>query len=93
MARTYWDRRPDGSFEFLGVYRDGHQVKDPKAPQGKGFVLDVTDLDVAGIEQRLALDGRPTPPLLVGLPTAIVKRLAARMPTPVPWAQIEGFVR
>jgi hypothetical protein len=88
MSRTYWADKKDGSWEFLGVFKDGHQVKDPKAPQGSGHILDVTDRDVQGFLD--SLNGRV---MLAGLPSAISKRLVARMPTPITWAQLEGFVK
>ncbi len=92
MARTYW--APKGQdWEFLGAFRDGHQVKDPKAPQGSGFIIDIQGLDVQGVNDKLQVETRPAPPRLVGLPTAITKRLQARMPVPLPWAQVEGFVK
>jgi hypothetical protein len=92
MARTYWHPHKDGSLEFLGAFRDGHTAK-PGSIQAQGRILDIQDLDLAGAEQRLALDGRPSPPLLVGLPSAISKRLQARMPAALPWAQLEGFIK
>lgn len=92
-CRTYWAPQPDGSFEFLGAFREGHQVKDMKQPQGQGKIVDITDLDVLGLEAKLALDGRPNPPKLVGMPSAITKRFQAKMPLTAPWAQVEGYVR
>lgn len=91
MARTYWEPKADqlGTYEFLGAFRDGHVVKDPKQPQGKGFILDIQDIpDPQGVLDRLA-----DRVLLVGLPSAITKRLQARMPTTLPWAQVEGFLK
>lgn len=89
MSRTYWEQKKDGSLEFLGAFRDGHAVKDPKQPQAQGRVIDVQDIpDPQGVLDKL--DGKV---LLVGLPTAITRRLAARMPVPLPWAQLEGFFR
>lgn len=93
MARTYWEQKPDKALEFLGVFKDGHVSKDPKSPQSRGRIIDIVEMDVAALEGKLALDGRPNPPLLVGLPTAITKRLDARMPAQVPWAQLEGFLK
>lgn len=88
MARTYW--APKGQdWEFLGAYRDGHQVKDAKSPQAKGSILDIQGVtDVQGVLDLLA--GRV---LLVGLPAAIAKRLQARVAHSLPWAQIEGYVK
>lgn len=89
MARTYWEKRKDGSLEFLGAFRDAHVVKDQRQPQAKGLIIDIPDLpDPQAVLDRLA--DRVT---LAGLPTAITKRLAAKMPTSVPWVQIEGFVK
>ncbi len=88
MSRTYWEKKPDGTLEFLGAFTDGHKVKDPKQPQGRGVVIDITDKSIEGVLE--ALSDRV---LLVGLPSAITKRIAARMSVTVPWAQLEGFVR
>jgi hypothetical protein len=88
MARTYWAPKKDGTWEFLGVFRDGHQVKDPKAPQGSGHILDITDRDVQGFLDTM--NGRV---LLVNLAGPIVKRLLARMPASLPWSQLEGYVK
>lgn len=88
MARTYWAKLPDNSFEFLGAFRDGHIVKDQKQPQAKASVIDITDKDIQGV-----LDGLADRVLLVNLPQAVTKRLAAKMPWAGPWAQLEGFVR
>jgi hypothetical protein len=91
MSRTYW--APKGQdLEFLGAYQDGHVAK-PNTPQAAGRIIDVTDLDMLQVMERLKVETRPAPPLLVGLPAAIAKRLQARMPVAVPWAQIEGYVR
>ena len=40
MSRTYWEKKPDGTLEFLGAFTDGHKVKDQKQPQGRGAVID-----------------------------------------------------
>lgn len=87
MARTYWEKKSDGSLEFLGAFRDGHTVKDQRQPQAKGFILDIQDIaDPQGVLDRLA-----DRVLLVGLPSAITKRLANGVT--LPWAQLEGYVK
>lgn len=86
MARTYWAKK-ETDWEFLGAFRDGHKAN-PNTPQAEGHVIDVQDLDVQGV-----LDALADRVMLVGLPSAISKRLQARMAAVVPWAQIEGFVR
>lgn len=88
MSRTYWEKKPDGTYEFLGAFTDGHKVKDTKQPQGRAAVIDITDKSIEGILEAL---GERV--LLVGLPSSIGKRLAARMPAVMPWAQLEGFVK
>jgi hypothetical protein len=88
MSRTYWEKKPDGAYEFLGAFRDGHAVKDQRQPQAKAAVIDITDRDIQGV-----LDSLADRVLLVGLPSAITKRLQARMPWAGPWAQIEGFAK
>lgn len=88
MARTYWEKKPSGAYEFLGAFRDGHIVKDQKQPQAKASVIDITDKDIQGV-----LDSLADRVLLVGLPSSVTKRLAAKMPWVGPWAQIEGFVK
>lgn len=93
MARTYWKPLADGSLEFLGAFRDGHAVKNPKDPQAGARVIDLTDLDIPGAHERLQVETRPAPPRLVGLPSAIANRLHARMIVPLPWAQLEGYVK
>ena len=89
MVRTYWEPKKDGAWEFLGAFRAEHKVKDPKSPQAKGHILDVTDIpDAQAMNEKL--DGRV---LLVGLPTSITKHLQARVPKALPWAQLEGYVK
>jgi hypothetical protein len=93
MARTYWLKQPDNTYEFLGAFRDGHQAN-PKQPQAKASVLDITDLpDPQAVVDKLGMESRESPPRLVNLPSAIGKRLTARMVWSGPWAQIEGFVK
>lgn len=93
MSRTYWAERPDKTFEFQGAFRDGH-VAPKNSPQAAAKILDVTDRDVAGMEAALRLSERDAgPPVLAGLPTALLKRWQARMPITAPWAQIEGLVK
>lgn len=93
MARTYWTPKEGGAYEFLGAFRDGH-VAHKSTPQAKGAIVDITDLDVPGVEVKLRLSERDAgPPVLQGLPTAITKRFAARMPASLPWALVEGLVK
>lgn len=88
MSRTYWEKKPDGSLEFLGAFTDGHKVRDTKQPQGRALVIDIPDKSIEGVLE--ALGDRVK---LESLPSAITKRLAAKMPVTVPWAQLEGFVK
>jgi hypothetical protein len=92
MARTYW--APQGSdWEFLGAFPDGHKVRDLKQPQGSGAILDLQDMTAQAAVDALQAETRPAPPRLVGLPSAIAKRLQAKAPVVLPWAQIEGYVK
>lgn len=86
MARTYWAQKGN-DWEFLGAFRDGHKA-DPKQPQGRGHIIDIQDLPVQGMLDRLG--GRV---MLVGIPSAIGKRLQSRVPANLSWAQIEGYVK
>ena len=88
MSRTYWEKKPDSTLEFLGAFTDGHKVRDTKQPQGRASVIDIQDKSIEGVLE--ALGDRV---LLVGLPSAITKRITARIPVSVPWAQLEGFVK
>lgn len=88
MARTYWDKKKDGSFEFLGAFKDDHQVKDKKQPQARGVIIDIPDLDIQGVLDHLA-----DRVLLVGLPTSIKNRMTGLRIAQVPWNQLEGFVK
>jgi hypothetical protein len=92
MVRTYW--APKGQdWEFLGAFPAGHVVRDVKQPQGMGHVLDISDLDVRGANEKLQVETRPAPPRIVGAPTAMTKRLQARAPYAITWAQLEGYVK
>lgn len=89
MVRTYWEPKKDGAWEFLGAFRAGHVCKDPKQPQGKGHILDIQDL----ADPQAVLDKLAERVLLVGLPTAVTKRLQAKAPAAYPWSQLEGYVK
>ncbi len=90
MARTYWEKKKDGSFEFLGAFKDGHVVKDPKQPQARGSIIDIPGMEVQGV-----LDSLADRVLLVNLPTAIKNKLTGNGAhiAQVPWAQLEGFLK
>lgn len=88
MARTYWAKKKDGSFEFLGAFKDDHVVKDRKQPQAAGVIIDIPGRDVQGVLDLLA-----DRVLLVNLPSAIQKRLLGPSTAQVPWEQLEGYVK
>lgn len=90
-ARTYWKKRDDGSWEFLGAFGADHKPH-PKSPQAAASILDVTNLDMQAVFARLALDTRESPPLL-SPPKPIASRLLARVATGYPWEQLEGFIK
>lgn len=88
MAKTYWRAQEDGSWEFLGAFRDAHKV-DPTSPQAAAAVIMIPG-EIQTIVDDLA--GRVS---LVALPSRIASRLKLR-PQPdvtVPWDQLAGFVK
>ena len=91
MSRTYWAPRGQ-DWEFLGVFPEGHRVQ-PKTPQATAAVIDITDLGVRDVMDRMRVTERESPPKFVGLPSAITRRLHAGTPAALPWAQLEGYVK
>lgn len=91
MARTYWQNKGNGSWEFLGAFADGHKAN-PKQPQGaKGVgILDVPDRDVNHFQALT--DGRETP-LMFAPQKPILKWWNALAPASAPWAQVEGSIK
>ncbi|HLP41565.1 MAG TPA: hypothetical protein VK465_08675 [Fibrobacteria bacterium] len=89
MARTYWAPRGQ-DWEFLGTFPEGHKAT-PRTPQATAAVIDITDLVVREVMDRMRVTERESPPRLVGLPSAIARRLHAGVV--LPWAQIEGYVK